>query len=636
MDKYGSDKGPRVGNTTHHTYTPVYHELFKEMTDRALNVFELGLGTNNVNFPANMGPNGRPGASLRGWRDYFPNSSIYGGDIDKDILFEEDRIRTTYCDQTNPSVVRSMWESLPDMDIIIDDGLHTFEANVTFFENSIHKLKPTGIFIIEDISHSDIPRFRSKIEQWQKTTPTHIFRMNILEGGNPWDNNMLVVRPVSISVCIPTMNRFSFLKESIPKYLANPHVTELVIVDETGEDYVAITAAFSHPKLRVYQNESRLGMLKNKLRAASYATSDFIAILDSDNFADASYFEGFKKFFSSHSLSASCLFLPCAAKPNFNYREWIGTPITRNNINNLYPHIDTCMNTMNSIISREFLSTFDILSDTPVCNEIGCYDSKYFALYTMFHMNGTLFVVPDMEYEHRVHDESGYTLTHTEFEDTHRRIVHRYLATNHVQYVMSLTEWQRTAKRPRELIVQASSTNEDDAWMPFPIGMNYTYSGTFSFGDHSQTVLCALNPYTDSRRRPSGKNRLAILAQLAANGISNTQVSFDTLPSYKFVVSPEGNGVDCHRHYEALIAGCIPIIERNPLTEEKYRNCPVLWTDNYSEITPAYLDAVYEEMKGRTYDFSRLLLSYYPPNVQAEIKRCGNYWMTRHGKAAFY
>jgi len=636
MDKYGSDKGPRVGNTTHHTYTPVYHELFKSMAVRALNVFELGLETNNAEFPSNMGPNGRPGASLRAWREYFPHSSIYGADIDKGVLFEEDRIHTTYCDQTSPTVVRSMWESLPDMDIIIDDGLHTFEANVTFFENSIHKLKPTGIFVIEDIDNLNLDRFRSKIEEWRATYPSHLFRLRLLEGGNPCDNNMLVVTPVSISVCIPTMRRFSFLKESIPKYLANPHVTELVIVDETGEDYAAITAAFSHPKLRVHQNESRLGMLKNKLRAASYATSDFIAILDSDNFADVGYFTAFKAFFSSHSFSPTCLFLPCAATPNFNYREWVGTPINSENIRQHYPRIDTCMNTMNSIISREFLSTFDILSDTPLCDEIGCYDSMYFVLYTLFHMKGTAFVVPNMEYQHRVHAESGYILTHTEFQNGLKMVLERYLSNNHLQYRMTLAEWQRTAKRPRELIVQASSTNEDDAWMPFPIGMNYTYSGTFSFGDHSQTVLCALNPHTDSRRRPSGKNRLAILARLAANGISNTQVSFDTLPSYKFVVSPEGNGIDCHRHYEALIAGCIPIVERNPLTEEKYRNCPVLWTDDYSEITPAYLDAVYEGMKGQVYDFSRLFLSYYPPNVQAEIKRCGNYWMTRHGKAPFY
>ena len=635
MDKYGSDKGPRKGDSSHHTYTPVYHELFKSMTDRALNVFELGLGTNNTNFLSNMGPNGRPGASLRAWRDYFPRSSIFGADIDKGVLFEEDRIRTAYCDQTNPVVVRSMWESLPDMDIIIDDGLHTFEANVTFFENSIHKLKPTGMFVIEDIDNLNIERFRSKIAEWRLTFPTYLFHLHMLTGGNPCDNNMLVVSPVTISVCIPTMRRFSFLKESIPRYLANPHVTELVIVDETGEDYAAITAAFSHPKLRVYQNETRLGVLKNKLCAASYATSDFIAILDSDNFADVGYFQAFKQFYSTYTFSDSAIFLPSFARPRFDYREWVGRHIDKTNVRNFLPRIETCLNTMNLIVSRSYMKRLTILDDKPTCDQVSCYDSQYFALYGMFVMNATLFVVDGMEYEHRVHDESWWIISHpTEGDKSYHELRRRFF------HIMDLVTWQTNPKPEDSLIVQASSTNEDDAWMPFPIGMHYTYTGAFRFGDHSQTVLCALNPYTDTRRRPSGKNRLSILTQLTANGIPNTQMSpdmyLDILPSYKFVVSPEGNGIDCHRHYEALIAGCIPIIERNPLTEEKYRGCPVLWTTDYSEITPAYLDAVYEDMKGRVYDFSRLFLAYYPPNVQTEIKRCGNYWMMRHGKAPFY
>lgn len=640
MDKYGSDKGPRKGNTTHHTYTSEYHELFRDKVGQHLNVFEMGLGTNNINYPSNMGIYGKPGASLRGWRDYFSQALIYGADIDKGVLFQEDRIHTIFCDQTNPSIIRDMWESLPNMDIIIDDGLHTFEANVTFFENSIHKLSPNGIFIIEDIVNENIPRFRTIIEKWVRKYPSHIFELKILSGGNPWDNNMLVVKPISISVCIPTMRRFSFLKEVIPKYIDNPHISELIICDETGEDYEAITSTFSHPKLRVYRNESRLGMLKNKLRAASYSTSDYIAILDSDNFADHVYFEAFKSFLSCHQVSKQSVFLPSYAKPNFNYREWIGKSITRDTIRQLYPKIDTCLNTMNSIISREFLSTYDILSDKPICDEIGCYDSKYFALYTLFHMNGSLHVVDKMEYEHRVHDGSGWIQTHTEFDNSHNQIVEKYLAKNYQQYTMSLSHWQITTKRPRELIVQASSTNEDDAWMPFPIGMNYTYPGTFTFGDHSLQVLCAINPNTDARRRPSGVNRHKIVNNLAFNQIFNVTIPqdryFEILPSYKFVISPEGNGIDCHRHYESLISGCIPIVERNPLTEEKYIGCPILWTNDYSEITPSYLDMKYQEMKSQIYDFSRLFLAYYSSETQSEIKRCGNYWMVRHGKIPFY
>jgi hypothetical protein len=101
-------------------------------------------------------------------------------------------------------------------------------------------------------------------------------------------------------------------------------------------------------------------------------------------------------------------------------------------------------------------------------------------------------------------------------------------------------------------------------------------------------------------------------------------------------VSPEGNGIDCHRHYEALFSGCIPIIERNPLTEQKYSGCPILWTVDYSEITPDYLALKYQEMSQQVYDFSRLFLGYYSPETQADIKRCGNYWMVRLGRAPFY
>ena len=43
-----------------------------------------------------MNINGKPGASLRAWRDYFENALIYGADIDKNILFKENRINTFF------------------------------------------------------------------------------------------------------------------------------------------------------------------------------------------------------------------------------------------------------------------------------------------------------------------------------------------------------------------------------------------------------------------------------------------------------------------------------------------------------------------------------------------------------------
>jgi len=195
MTKYGSDKG--VGP---HNYTILYFELFKDIRNNNLNVFELGLGTNNTDVPSNMGPSGKPGASLRGWKEFFPNSDIYGADIDKRILFNEDRIETFYCDQLDPKVISDMWtnDHLNELlfDVIIEDGLHEFNANLSFLENSLHKLNEKGIYICEDLKLHTVELFRSKLDELKLKYPNHDFELVILE--NPQnhynDNNLLIIK----------------------------------------------------------------------------------------------------------------------------------------------------------------------------------------------------------------------------------------------------------------------------------------------------------------------------------------------------------------------------------------------------------------------------------------------------------
>ena len=136
MKKHSSDKGNLYQN---HNYTDFYSEIFFHRRNEIKSFLEIGLGTNNVNLPSNMGSEGKPLASLRAWRDYFVNANIYGADIDKNILKNEERINTFYVDQTKKESIQEMWKNISksDFDIIIDDGLHTFEANTCLFENSI-------------------------------------------------------------------------------------------------------------------------------------------------------------------------------------------------------------------------------------------------------------------------------------------------------------------------------------------------------------------------------------------------------------------------------------------------------------------------------------------------------------------
>jgi hypothetical protein len=156
MTKYGSDKGRA------HNYTTAYSALFKRRYQQPLRIFELGLGSNNPDVLSTMGVFGVPGASLRGWRELFPHALVYGADIDRGILFQEDQIKTFYCDQLDRSSIRELW-SRPELqagvDIIIEDGLHTFEANVSFLEESLDHLRPGDIYICEDIMWN-------QVDQW--------------------------------------------------------------------------------------------------------------------------------------------------------------------------------------------------------------------------------------------------------------------------------------------------------------------------------------------------------------------------------------------------------------------------------------------------------------------------------------
>jgi hypothetical protein len=152
MNRFGSDKGSHW-----HNYTKLYDYLLNESCHTTKFVFELGLGTNNIDTPSNMGMDGRPGASLRAWRAYFPNADIYGADIDRRVLFEETRIKTFYCDQTNPADIAALWKSMPGIsfDLMIDDGLHEFQANKLFLQHSIGHLADGGLYVIEDVSTNE-------------------------------------------------------------------------------------------------------------------------------------------------------------------------------------------------------------------------------------------------------------------------------------------------------------------------------------------------------------------------------------------------------------------------------------------------------------------------------------------------
>jgi hypothetical protein len=193
MTKHGSDKG-----RFYHNYTTIYSELLGMLRGRPLRIFELGLGTNNPNLPSNMGVMGRPGASLRGWRELFPQALVFGADIDRDILFSENGIATFYCDQLDGNVIRDLWSEPAlqgGMDIIVDDGLHSFPANTSFLAGSLEYLHLGGVYIIEDIPDGDVSEWRKELPGYTSQFPDYDFSLvKVPRPGKHGDNNLMMIR----------------------------------------------------------------------------------------------------------------------------------------------------------------------------------------------------------------------------------------------------------------------------------------------------------------------------------------------------------------------------------------------------------------------------------------------------------
>lgn len=193
MHWHGSDK-----SLFRHNYTSIYDALFSKRRNQPLRIFELGLGSSNSQFAFNMWAHGVPGASLRGWKEYFPHAAVFGADIDHEALFQDDRIRTFYCDQLDRTVIREMWtgpDLLDGMDLIIDDGLHTFEGNFTFLTESLAHLRSGGFFVVEDIATDALLDWRNAISvDFASNFPWHQFMLLRLPNKyNLEDNNLLLV-----------------------------------------------------------------------------------------------------------------------------------------------------------------------------------------------------------------------------------------------------------------------------------------------------------------------------------------------------------------------------------------------------------------------------------------------------------
>ena len=90
------------------------------------------------------------------------------------------------------------------------------------------------------------------------------------------------------------------------------------------------------------------------------------------------------------------------------------------------------------------------------------------------------------------------------------------------------------------------------------------------------------------------------------------------LASHKFVISPRGNGVDCHRTWEALYLRTVPIVKRSTHMNE-FSDLPIYYVDDWSEISYTKLNEYYEKVERSHFDLSKLRISAWREYINEKL-----------------
>lgn len=87
-----------------------------------------------------------------------------------------------------------------------------------------------------------------------------------------------------------------------------------------------------------------------------------------------------------------------------------------------------------------------------------------------------------------------------------------------------------------------------------------------------------------------------------------------------FTFSPRGNGLDCHRTWEAILMGCIPIVRASNL-DPLLEDLPVLIIENWQQINKEYLERKKLELKEKSYSIDKLFIHYWKTYIQNILRK---------------
>jgi len=105
----------------------------------------------------------------------------------------------------------------------------------------------------------------------------------------------------------------------------------------------------------------------------------------------------------------------------------------------------------------------------------------------------------------------------------------------------------------------------------------------------------------------NGKSFVTI--EFGSNG-QNYDNYIDQIYNHKFVICPEGNGIDTHRKWETLYLNTIPI-EKRSINNSFYEDLPICFVNNWEEITEDFLNREYDRIINTKWNLDKLDMFYW-------------------------
>lgn len=207
-----------------------------------------------------------------------------------------------------------------------------------------------------------------------------------------------------INISITNYNRFESTIKSFEQVINDERVGQFLILDDasTDDSYFKLDKHFKdNDKVRIMGNLSNVGMQRNKRNAVALSLYSWVILLDSDNEISTDYIDKLEKI---ERLYEGLIYAPARALPTFIYDEFAGEFIHRSNVKHFVkkPFFGAMINTSNYFVHKEtYCRNYEYNPDIK-----GTDTANHF--YNHLKNGGGFYVVPGLEYQHKISDDSEF------------------------------------------------------------------------------------------------------------------------------------------------------------------------------------------------------------------------------------